>query len=215
MKRTLFIIVILSILTNSALSQTDSSETETLFGREMKIGGYGAFEMRFSQAAGDFAYFTGGRGGVIINRIFSFGGAGYGTRTNHTISADNASAELEFGWGGVYMEYINQPHKLMHLTCSVLIGAGGASFENITKSPGNTEKWYDESSAFFIFEPGIGMEINVWEYMRLEIGASYRLALGVDMPHVDDNDIGGFSANIAFKFGLFQKLIDPNNFVPE
>ena len=73
--------------------------------------------------------------------------------------------------------------------------------------------WMEEydASGYFIFEPGIGVEVNVFKFFRIELGGSYRFIAGLDMPvnpttkksYVEDKDLGSWSVNLALKFGKF------------
>jgi len=60
-----------------------------------------------------------------------------------------------------------------------------------------------ESSAYFIFEPQLGMEINVVKVFRIELTAGYRFISGLELSRTKSSDLSGFSGGIAFKFGSF------------
>ncbi len=121
----------LSLLSISVYSQ-DKSKEQTLFGNdEVWHGGYGAGELKITKINDELGLMIGGRGGWIINSIFSTGGAGYGLVTNHKISdyyGKDSSAYLRICYGGVYLNYINNSDELVHFTISALIGAGSALY---------------------------------------------------------------------------------------
>ena len=62
-----------------------------------------------------------------------------------------------------------------------------------------------ENSSYFVFEPGIGVELNVLKFFRIELGASYRIVTRLNMPisNTKASDVDGYSVNFAFKFGKF------------
>ena len=116
---------------------TSFAQEETLIGNgEITHGGFGGPVIKYTQIKGEPALLIGGRGGWIINHSFVIGGGGYGLVSD--IEADNfltfAPLEpipyLNFGYGGLELEYIIQSDKLMHFTVYTLIGAGGISYRN-------------------------------------------------------------------------------------
>jgi hypothetical protein len=195
-------------------SDGNSRNEETLFGGgEIRHGGYGGPEMKVSQINGNTALFLGGRGGWIINGTFSIGLGGYGLVTNHTISnyfLKDTACYLRVGYGGLFLNYTNESDKLIHFTINALIGAGGAAYtrswdyswdwHNDDDCDG---KWSYEHSAFFIFEPGVGIELNLTGWMRVEAGASYRFVSNLDLSRTTNKDLSGLSGNLIFKFGSF------------
>jgi len=189
---------------------------ETLFGGDsVTWGGFGAPEFKFSEVNGDFALYIGGRGGVIINNSFIIGLAGYGVVTSHELEdyhisgyADS-SAYLRVGYGGLYLGYTINPHKVVHITTGLIIGGGGALYTRAYAHHDHDEDYRDrqkftyESSPFMIIEPSIGAELNITKFMRFEVGASYKLVSYLELPVTENSDISGLSGYITFKFGKF------------
>jgi hypothetical protein len=56
---------------------------------------------------------------------------------------------------------------------------------------------------FFQFEPSALLEVNLYEYVRFNLGAGYRFIENMSYRNFDQSDISGFTAYIGFKFGLF------------
>jgi hypothetical protein len=205
----LLIAFALIFATIPAFSQT--GEQETLFGNEeLRNGGYGAPEVKFTKIHDDFGVMVGGRGGWIINSTFSIGGGGYALTTSPKVyDINDTSYYLRMGYGGAFIEYINSSNSLVHFTVNALIGAGGAtnthSINHMIKN-GNydvTYNWNDDQTTFFIFEPGVTVDVNLLKFMRLSIGGSYRLVSGVELKGVTNQDISGPSGSIGIKFGKF------------
>ena len=193
-------------------NQTDPMET--FFSGDIKLGGFGGPEVRYTRIQGEDAMLVGGKGGLLLNHSFVIGGAGYGIVTSHKVDgydwsgiepfkARDSVACLEGGWGGLYMEYINHPHKRIHLAASALIGAGGLVYTNPRDWDDDKKHEIYESSAFFVFEPGIWIELNVFKFMRIDFGAAYRVVAGLDLPNTENSDLSGPSLNMAVKFGSF------------
>ena len=185
--------------------QAKAQETQTLLSGDVSHGGFGGPVIRFGSVDGSGAVWVGGRGGWIINfsnrHSISLGGGGYGLATDHRLPQPFEQDRNELaaiGYGGFEMEYTNQTYRLVHLTASTLIGAGG-----ITVRDTNMEHLEDDAQAFFVFEPGLHAELNVTSFFRMAAGLSYRFTSGIDYGGFRDSDFSGASAVLTFKFGAF------------
>ena len=166
-------------------------------------GGCGAPVIRFTRVAGEGHFMFGGAGGWIINQTFVVGGAGWGavddleTTYQPSPQEPTLTRTVSFGYGGFFLEYVGLSHQVVHFTISALVGAGGLGFHD----PMGV---YDRAGdGFFAMEPGAGVELNVVKFFRVNVGGSYRLTKGALFAGVDDADLRGPSAAIAFKFGSF------------
>ena len=189
---------------------TQPEGIKTLFDNDRPIssGGYGAFQMKFSEYLGDGALLLGGKGGWVINHRFVLGGGGYGLSNsifnekvadNHPIP--NARARLQMGYGGVLLEPIAMHDKVFHLSFPILIGGGGAEYQIF--DPGNVFNSTIRSDGFFFVEPGIDLEINVLYWMRINVGMSYLYTSNIDLPDTPDDVFRTLAGNLTFKFGKF------------
>lgn len=180
---------------------------ETLFdGKIHDSGGYGGPVVRFTQIGphSDLGVVVGGRGGWIVNHSFILGGGGYGLVTDH----DPADWETNFqndyrlniGYGGLFLGYIHQSDQLLHFTVETLIGWGGVNYSQFDED-------YDDSDyngdSFFVLEPGASVEVNVTDFFRVGVGATYRYVQGVDYHALSNQDLSGLTGQIEFKFGSF------------
>lgn len=212
------LLIILGLGMAVAVMGQEEKEFRTLFGNDMSSGGYGAPEMKLSDVNGKSSLLMGGRGGWIIGHSFVLGGGGYGLVTNNRFIYDEVlngvdttrEYRIDMGYGGLLLEYIAMPQRAVHLTFPVLIGAGGVSLshklfdENDAEYVDDWSNWeYEESAAFFVVEPGIGIELNMTKFFRLELGASYRYINGTNLRRLSDSDLSDFSLNMALKFGKF------------
>lgn len=190
--------------------QTKKDDMETLLpSGDLKIGGYGAFEMREAMINHELGLMLGGKGAVVLNGVVALGGGGYSYVLDHKapIYTDSTRYYIRSDFGGFYIEYMDSPNKLLHYTISTMIGGGKVRYDmNNNKDDDPNEKI---SSIFFI-EPAVGAELNVAKFMRINLGVSYRFVTGVDLPKFENKDISGLSANLAFKFGWFDAFKVPN-----
>ncbi len=56
---------------------------------------------------------------------------------------------------------------------------------------------------FVVAEPGVQLEMNLFKWMRLSPGVSYRATFGSDGIGMKDKDLRAASYNITMKFGRF------------
>jgi len=197
------IMLIFFIFSYSVLVSQDKEET--LFGNSESItlGVYGGPEFKLTSFNGEVGFMTGGKGGLIINKSFTIGGGGYSIVTNHKVydtDLDNSPwANIDFGYGGLILEYVNNPNKLVHFTGGILIGAASVSYSGGIYGFPQDVNWHRESSTFFILEPELGIDVNLIRYLRLGVDLSYRLAVGGDMTKTKASDISGLSANLSIR----------------
>jgi hypothetical protein len=224
MKKMFFVLVIILSQTISGFTQdepvnqapgTDDSEIKTLFKKPdhaIKVGYYLGPEFVYTQF--DFRnVFMGGLSmGVIIDHFFSVGLAGYGILNSRNLWYDNVDtiisqgAYLYGGYGGVKFEFRILPASPVHLNFPVLIGGGGLvyntrrySHHDYDNYDGYTLDW----DSFFVFEPGVMVELNLIKFLRLDAGITYRYTPDLDLMNSGSGMINNFNANLSLKFGKF------------
>lgn len=178
-----------------------SAQEETLIAGTITHGGYGGPSVKFTQIGNDFGVLVGGKGAWIINHTFAIGGGGYGLANNvETKGSENIpNAVLNFGYGGVILEYIKNSDQLIHYTFSALIGAGGVNY----RERNGGEMGSQNNKSFFVIEPEANAEFNIATFFRVNLGVSYRFLSNVTFDKFTRDDLGGVSAGITFKFGNF------------
>ncbi len=187
--------LIISFMLIMANMNAQDQQTSTSF------SGYGGPFVSATQINDDLHLLIGGKGGVVINHKYAFGGLGYGMvyptdfNGNDLSGNTNASLQKSFGAGGVFFEYIHNSGDLVHFTIPVNLMAGEMG---IYEDDGETEI---ESSGLFIIEPGISLDLNVAETFTPSLYVSYRFALGSSLENIEDEDISGLNVGLIFKFG--------------
>lgn len=183
-------------------------EIRTLFGRRRSNGGYGAIWMGYSAIDQKNALQFGARGSWVIQHSFAigFGGTGFLNEYHYDVNLDQ-DVFLTGGYGGLYLEPILFPKSPVHLAFPVLIGVGGVSFVSY-----NDEFWdsnfVEDYEGFIIVEPGVDIELNLTRFMRLGMGATYRLPAAFEFANNPNTAayaraLKGFTYNLTFKFGSF------------
>ena len=179
-------------------------QEQTLVGSgEISHGGFGGPVFKYTQIKGEPAVLIGGRGGWIINHTFVIGGGGYGLVNQ--IEADyminNKHPFINFGYGGLELEYIIQSDQIVHFSVYTLIGAGAVTYKEDIWN--DWDDWSSASDEFFVFEPAINVEINITSFFRINAGVTYRFISGVYYSDLQNSDLAGFSGALTLKFGSF------------
>lgn len=192
---------IVGILLLAAFTVPVLAEDETLLSGDIESGGYGGPVVKFGKINGSDGIFVGGQGGWIINHCFIIGGGGYGLANDIKVGQNNFGKDeyLEFGYGGLILEYVLSSRKLIHFSVHNLIGAGGVGY--VDKRFNDDEDI--DGDAFFVMEPGANLMLNIHNNVRFGIGATYRYVNGVDYKALTDSDLSDFTVQILFKFGSF------------
>ena len=231
--RTLFILMFFGLSSlsgyaqESAMSERNNPNPKpqdqgmrTLFGNDngkTEHGGWGGFTLGYTRIAGRDAFLSGGRGGWLINHRFTLGGGGYGFYSNFNHDAnyqptlDNYS--LGGGYGGLLIEPIIAPFEPVHISVPILIGGGSAFVMNDFYYHGNYHDYDLGYGGFFVFEPGIDIEVNIVKFFRVALNASYRYTSDLSLDYyningdyeftVPSNALRGFNFGVTMKFGKF------------
>ena len=185
---------------------------ETLFSGDLSHGGFGGPVVKFSQVNGVNSILLGGRGGWIINHSYIIGGGGYGLVNDIKVPGvydeHGTQANLEFGYGGLELEYIGRPNKLVHYSMYVLLGGGGISntiWDDDSKDYDNRyhNNYNIEDDAIWVIEPALNVTLNVTSFFRISAGAGYRYVTGASLTGTTNSDLSNTSFNLTFRFGKF------------
>lgn len=200
----------------TANAQWDSTEPkiQTLFGETHSVGWWVAPGFEYAQLDGKDAWLGGMSGGVIFNHNVSLGVGGYGIMNSNHLEYDNildtASVYLYGGYGGLIIEYRLFPFNKFNIAFPIMIGGGSVSYSSwnynnyqYSYHDPNYKNDYYIWDAFFVFEPGISLGVNLLNFMRLDAGISYRFAPSVQLPQTDPYLLNSVNANMSLKFGKF------------
>lgn len=188
-----------------------NDEFKTLFGdRHVSHGGYGAFTINYSQIDGKDAMVMGARGAWVIGHGFALGFAGNGFLNDYSYNpniAGGRNVNLAGGYGGLLLEPIIFPKFPVHISVPVLIGAGGIAYTS-TFNPypyeyEDFDLFVEDATGYFVFEPGLEIEINVVRFFRLAIGGYYRFTSNINLYDTPQDVLNGWSAGVTLKFGKF------------
>ncbi len=185
MKKCILLLTAFSLL----IPFTGFAEEKTLFSGKFEHGGYGGPVFKVTSIDGELSFFSGGRGGWIINHTFVIGGGGYSLLSDVSINGNN----LNMNYGGLEVEYIYRSESLLHFTVHTGLGFGNVEYSDTS---------FDDR--YFFIEPSLNAELNVFKWFRVNAGAGYLYVNGIEnMPGLSDSDVRGIMGSIVFKFGLF------------
>lgn len=191
-----------------AQSNEQEREMQTLFGnRQLSFGGFGGPGVSYSKFNGKDAWLVGGMGAAVVNHSFFFGGGGFGIVNSPYFPMFNSGqgAYTEGGYGGAMLGVIIKPHKVLHLSIPVLIGGGSLIYSDIPMSDYNHNPSVHviDQTEFFVVEPGVELELNVFRFMRVAAGVKYRYTSALKLIDTPRDAFNTLSGSITFKFGNF------------
>lgn len=216
MKNLTFLILFISSTTLFSQRYVDTNdpndeEIKSLLSKGNDLNGFGGLDIRVGDFKEERGLIVGAYGGLIINRRYLFGLAGYGLVTNlefqGTVPGQVAPKTLNLhgGYGGILIGASIAPKELIHLSFPLILGAG--SFEVVDKNFFTNNlpdsEFTIENTIFFVVEPGIEIELNISNYFRLGFGATYRYITGTELANLNDEDVSGAAGMISLRFGRF------------
>ncbi len=187
-------------------STGEDKQIQTLFGENVSNGGYGALMFNYSNINDEDAFLFGIRGGWLIDHKLTIGLGGYGFISNMEWNYGNDRPDnfLTGGYGGLLLEPVLFAHKQVHLAFPILIGGGGVVLVDNLDWGKDYHDWFTEyGCAFFLFEPGVELEVNLVKAMRVAFAVTYRLTQDIELGDLDENALKGFNFGLTLKFGKF------------
>lgn len=209
MKRQLQVMVAVLLTVLSGQANAQEGRIKTIFkGNLNSSGGYAALTNKFTNIRGEYANLAGLYGGWYVNHRVMIGiGAAASTnnlRVPQQFNADpNQNRTYQYGQFGLVTEYVLNSDKPIHLAFHMFGGAGFTlqyqrdDWNHYGDNNTSDENW------FVVAEPGVQLEINLFRWMRLSPGISYRATFGSDGRGMNDSDLRGLSYNATIKFGKF------------
>lgn len=191
-------------------------EMKTLFkkGENGSVTGYGALSNKFTYLGSRYANLVEVYGGVFINKKFMIGFSGGGTTNFIPVPLQYSMDPLrrmsyQYGQAGLITEYVMGSNKTFHVAFSLFAGSGFTmqydrpEWNQSMNDYENYDYYGGKEDFFFVAEPGVQLEINVFKWMRFSPGVSYRASFGSSAVGLSDTDISKMSYNATFKFGKF------------
>ncbi len=216
--KTLFACIALLLIT--VLGNAQDNDVRTLFGsnENHSNGGYGAISIGYSKIGDKDAFLYGARGAWIIDHSLAIGLAAHGFSCDKKYDT-SLSDEYKYagGYGGLLIEPIIAAKSPIHVSFPIIIGAGGITYyTNWDDYDYWSDDHFEDSDGFFVFEPGVEVELNMVHFFRIGLGVSYRYTDDIKLRYDDDyantatptvigsaDMLRGINYKLTFKFGKF------------
>jgi hypothetical protein len=204
---TLSILLLLTVCSTSF-----AQEIQTIFRTPHATGGYGVLTNKFTTIRGEFANVSGIYGGFFINHRFMIGLEVAGLTNDIRVPEEYSvrpGTTMSYGYAqaGLITEYVVGSNKAVHVVFNAFAGPGFTfqyrrHHSDEFDHDDNDENEYDEN-CFFVAEPGVQVELNIFRWMRFSPGISYRFVSGSDARGLTDSDLQNVSYSVSLKFGKF------------
>ncbi len=210
MKKTLAFLFLFFV----ALAVARAQEIQTVFGRGRSTGGNVAFSNKFTTIGGDFANLSEVYGGAFINKQLMVGFGVAGSTNNIRVPQQYSVSPMQpmtyqYGQGGMMLEYVIGSNRAAHLVFNMFGGVGfTAQYDRYTWHMDNYQLDGHDENWFYVLEPGAQLEMNLFRWLRLSPGVSYRNTYGSNALGLDDVDLSNWSYNITLKIGSFGRRHD-------
>jgi hypothetical protein len=186
-------------------SARDDDRPQTLLSEPIVHGAYGGPTVAYTRLQGQDAILVGGRGGWLINHRLVVGGGASGVTNRIAVPAgatsSDADHQLTFGYGGLWLEYIVLPSRLVHASVGTLLGGGGLTYKRFRGTGSTSDETATDS--VLVVEPTLSAELNLTRMMRFSLFVGYRAVSDVDLAALSAADVRGWSGGAILKFGLF------------
>jgi hypothetical protein len=192
-----------------AVSATIAQDIQTVFGKSRSTGGYVALSNKFTAIGNSYANIPEVYAGVFINQRWLVG-FGVAASTNdirvpveYSVSPTQPMT-YQYGQAGMKFEYVMASRKAAHVVFNVFGGAGFTAQYNRYGWPYDYyhPNTFDENW-FYVIEPGAQLEMNLFRWMRLSPGVSYRHVNGSSAQGLSDGDLSNWSYSVTLKIGGF------------
>lgn len=209
MKRQFKFLLTAALVVYSLKGISQDGNVKTIFNSRLhSSGGYAAATNKFTKIQGEYANLAGLYGGWFINHRLMIGiGAAASTnnlRVPQQFSTDpNQSRTWQYGQFGLVTEYVMNSDKPVHLAFHMFGGAGFTLQYQRNEWDHSRDNHTSDENWFVVAEPGVQLEVNLFRWMRLSPGISYRATFGSDGRGLSDSDLRAVSYNATVKFGRF------------
>ncbi len=196
----------------------EAPKTEYLFdSKKVKVSGFGNTFGELSFIDGSVAYSSGGGGAFLFNYKTYLGIYSHDLVTSHSFSdiypeghnpitsplaPSHINNRIRFNHFGLWVGYIHNPFKLVHVGSSIRIGGG---YMALFDSKIDFREFDDHHRDWVgVVTPEIDLEMNIVRWFKINAGLGYRIVLGVDNSTYV-NSLG--DSNRTFKASQFSSPI--------
>ncbi|MFK7936671.1 MAG: hypothetical protein AB8G22_24370 [Saprospiraceae bacterium] len=179
--------------------QLSAQRDNTLVNSTGRVGLFFSTSMEFNQPVNDVNSFGGGGFGIVLSDFFIGGYGSAGANFDELIYNDDIET-IELAHGGLWFGFTPFQHYVIHPFASVRTGWGGVGID-----VDDWDDWddQDEFDSVFVVTPEVGLEVNVFRFMRIAGSVSYRQVNGINNSNYASDAFDGVGGRVALKFGWF------------
>jgi hypothetical protein len=199
----LFYIGILLMNIPSLLLAQDDDYEHLLKGKKIRFSAFAGPIFELSSVHKNFGFSSGGGGALLLNQTLFIGG--YGLSLAPVIGKDVSIeginytyAEIGFGHGGIWLGYIHDFKKLIHIGGSTKFGWGKISLQE-NRLPD------DYKDNVLVITPQVEVEVNVSKWFKVNVGGGYRIVTSVNDTVFRQKEFNSPQATVGFLFGWFRQ----------
>ena len=184
-----------AVETTHALGKTSfqRDRERTLLGDLDLTGLWGGPTYNYTMTGDDWALVRGGFGGMEFGDDFFIGYGGWKSREDFKTDDDPESGPAyKFQQGGLILAYSPGRDRSVHPRFSTVFGPGKIDIEGDDIG----------SDRMLLGQVMAGLELNLFQFMRLGFDGGYRFANGVETTGVSDRDVSGFILQVEARFGF-------------
>ncbi|MBR9922978.1 MAG: hypothetical protein GYB31_19300 [Bacteroidetes bacterium] len=183
------------------------AQDNTLLGRSGRFGIFVSPMIESGMIGGERANLPGAGLAFVIGNGF------LGVYTAAGIELDPiidgiAPEQIDMLQAGLWLGYTPGQNALIHPIFDFKAGWGAIDFDyDDLDDPVLNDFFdindFDEVDNVVVFQPAIGLEMNVTSFLRIHFNAGYRWTEGVNQPSLSDSDFSGWSYTAGLKLGFF------------
>jgi len=212
MKR-IFILILLTayygLYDASAQTSDEKPEVKTLSANGLESGGYGALTINMTSFRGKGLPMLGIQGGWVINHAVAIGLEGsfmlpmatYNLKTEDGVDIGNA--RIAGGHGGFLIEPTIFSHKLVHVNFPFTTGLGWMGYFTDWDGQQDYDPEIIDSNSYWYLQPGVGAELNVSSFFRINLVLSYHWVYDLHLFATDKDALNSWNLSLLLKFGKF------------
>ncbi|MEQ1733722.1 MAG: hypothetical protein ABL940_08615 [Bacteroidia bacterium] len=223
MKKTMAVMLSINLFaTQNTTAQNDSTRTLLHLPKIKTVGVYIAPELQYGQLSNAFTSFGGFSAMALFNKKLAVG-----VTTQRSLDRNYSPTAvfplyMQSNFGGLKLEYILNPNAPIHVSFPLTIGMGSVSAGTLnnrqnrtydatndslphTRRNGNGSSYNADRTTYFVIQPGVNVEANLFKYVKAFAGVNYRFGIENNISSaVPTNAIQGVSGTVGIKVGLFE-----------